>query len=160
MRKKWHVEKILRKTSRKGRSFYEVAWKNSTDITMEPKENIPRLLIELFERYGDSTIPTEIIEEFELHSTKYIKISVQGDIICLPACSLQVAEQAYLIKPADTDSCNTVKTKSRFYQRTGGILVMAKPCGVIVSMSEIFGGESVCQVAEVIEKKNWALWPQ
>ena len=28
---------------------------------------------------------------------------------------------------------------------------MAKPCGVIVSMVEIFGGEFVSQVAEVIE---------
>ena len=28
---------------------------------------------------------------------------------------------------------------------------MAKPCGIIVSLAEIFGGESVSQVAEVIE---------
>ena len=28
---------------------------------------------------------------------------------------------------------------------------MSKPCGTIVAMSEIFGGESVSQVAEVIE---------
>ena len=28
---------------------------------------------------------------------------------------------------------------------------MAKPCGTIVAMSEIFGGESVSRVSEVIE---------
>ena len=28
---------------------------------------------------------------------------------------------------------------------------MARPCGVIISMNEIIGGESVCQVSEVIE---------
>ena len=140
-----HVEKILKKVLRKGRSFYEISWKNSSITTLEPKENVPRVLIELFERFGDSSISTEIVKEFELHGTKYVNLSVNDEIICLPACSMEVNDQAYLIKPFE-ESCNTVKTKSRFYQRTGGILVMARPCGIIISMNE-----SVCQVSEVIE---------
>ena len=86
-----------------------------------------------------------------MHGITYVNITVKDDTICLPAASLQISENAYLIKTPGLLSCNTEKTKSRFYHRTGGVLVMAKPCGVIVSMAEIFGGESVSQVAEVIE---------
>ena len=89
---------ILKKTLRKGRSFYEISWKNSSITTLEPKENIPRVLIELFERFGDSSTATEIVEEFELYNTKYVNLSATGEIICLPACSMEVNDQAYSIK--------------------------------------------------------------
>ena len=77
-----------------------------------------------------------------------------NDTFTLPHSSLVVDPNAYLTLPIEDEenpSCNTIKTKSRFYARTGGVLVMAKPCGIIVALSEIFGGESVSQVAEVIE---------
>ena len=118
---------------------------------MEPRENIPRILVELFERYGDSNMSTEIKDYLEIQGIKYVNVFVKGDVFSLPSCSLQVSENAYFLRTCDEKSCNTEKTKSRFYHRTGGVLVMAKPCGVIVSMVEIFGGESVSQVPEVFE---------
>ena len=125
----FHIEKIVKKVrSKKGKWLYEVSWIGFDKHTMEPRENIPRILVELFERFGDSNVSTKIVDHLEIQGIKYIKV----------ACK-------------DENSGNTEKTKSRFYQRTGGVLVMAKPCGIIVSLVEIFGGESVSQVAEVIE---------
>ena len=76
---------------------------------------------------------------------------------CLPSCSLEVSDDAYLLPTPDLDSYNTEKTKSRFYHRTGGILVMGKPCGILVDVAEIFGGESITQVAEMIKNSMQAL---
>ena len=137
----YHIDNILRKSLHKkaGKWLYEVVWKNFPETTMEPKENLPRILVELFERYGNCTISTEIEQYFETGGIKYVNINVNGDTLCLPACSLEICESAYFIKTPDFDLCNTEKTKSRFYQRTGGILVMGKPCGVMVNIDEIFG---------------------
>ena len=148
----FHVEKIISKRSKKGKSLYEVAWKNHEEHTWEPRENLPRILVEIFERFGDSTLPTTIEENCEINGVKYIDVRVKEEVLILPASSLSVCESAYFVKPFKASTtCNTDKTKSRFYARTGGILVMAKPCGTIVAMSEIICGESVSQVAEVIE---------
>ena len=84
----------------------------------------------------------------------YINVRTNNEMFTLPQSSIGVDPNAYFIKPIEDDenTCsNTIKTKSRFYARAGGILVMAKPCGTIVAISEIFGGESVSHVAEVIE---------
>ena len=150
----YHIDKILKKVTRKKRHLYEVAWKGYEQHTLEPRENIPRILVELFERYGDSTLPTVIQEKCIVDGVKYINVYVNGDVITLPHSSLVLDPNAYFVKPIKDEeniSCDTIKTKSRFYQRTGGILVMAKPCGTIVAIAEIFVGESVSQVAEVIE---------
>ena len=46
-----------------------------------------------------------------------------------------------------------LKNKSkRFYQRTGGVLVGGAPCGSIKFVEEIIQGESVKQVANVLER--------
>ena len=129
---------------------------------MEPRENIPRIMVELFERYGSSEAQIEILETKTVNGIDYITVSCREETFTLTACSLQVSENAYFMKNIDEHSCNTEKTKSRFYHRTGGILVMAKPCGIIVSLDEIFGGESVSQVAEVIESylENCGYEPQ
>ena len=117
----YHIEKIVQKSFDKKLSkwFYKVLWKGYAEMTMEPKENIPRILVELFERYGDSTANIEIINYFESNGIKYVIIKVNDETLCLPACALEVSEEAYLIHTPDTDSCNTEKTKSRFYQRIG-----------------------------------------
>ena len=159
----FHIEHIVKKQIRKkGKCLYEVAWKGFAEHTMEPRENIPRIMVELFERYGSSEAQIEILETKTVNGIEYITVSCREETFTLPACSLQVSENAYFMKNIDEHSCNTEKTKSRFYHRTGGILVMAKPCGIIVSLDEIFGAESVSQVAEVIESylENCGYEPQ
>ena len=148
-----HIEKIVKKSMIKSKACYEVKWVgyDDHDNTMEPRENIPRILVELYERYGDSTIKSDIVNNFEVDGIKFVNVKVQNDMLSLPAESLQISENAYLVRTPGLTSCKTDKTKSRFYHRTGGVLVMAKPCGIVLSMAEIFGGESVTQVAEVIE---------
>ena len=123
------------------------------ETTIEPKENIPRVLTELYDTYGDSTIPTSVKRYFEHGSAKYVVLAVEnhGDLV-LPSCSLEIDENAYFIPlPKKKNSCNTEKTKSRFYHRTGGILAMGRPCGHIVGLAEIYGGESIHQVADLME---------
>ena len=148
-----HQDKIIKKSfnTQNKEWAYEVSWRGFTVTTMEPKENIPRVLVELFERYGDSTIPIEIVKYSEMNGINCVLIKANDDILCLPACGLELNEDAYLIETPIPDSCNTEKTKCRFYNRSGGILVMGKPCGIVVGLEEIFGGESVTQVAELIE---------
>ena len=95
----FHIEKIMRKVPRKkGNCLYEVSWIGFDEHTMEPRENIPRILVELFERFGDSTVCTDIVDTFETQVIKYIKVACEGKIFSLPACSLQVAEEAYFLK--------------------------------------------------------------
>ena len=44
-------------------------------------------------------------------------------------------------------SCNTLKSRDKWDKRhTVGILVTAKPCGIIVLYEELFGSESLTQV--------------
>ena len=150
----YHIEKIINKSlDRKNNKWmYEVSWKGFDEKKMEPKENIPRILVELFDRFGDSTIKTEIHNYFEKFGIKYVNIEVSSKgIMTLPACSLEVDEDAYFLPTHGINNCNTEKIKSRFYHRTGGILVMGKPCGFLMNLAEIFGGESITQVAELIE---------
>ena len=147
----YHVERILRKMFLNKQWKYEVKWQNSDELTMEPKENIPRILIELFEIYGDSTTPTEIERYFEKGGVKYVVLKIQDEILQLPASAMEVDEQAYYTPSPDHVSCDTNKTKKRFHHRTGGVLVMGKPCGVITHIEEIFGAESITNVAEMIE---------
>ena len=148
----FHVEKIVSKSLKKKKWLYEVCWKGYNETTYESKENIPRILVELFEMYGDSTLNTEIESYFQKGSIKYVNIKVDMDTITLPACSLEVNQEAYYLPTPNDADCNTQKTKSRFYHRTGGILALSKPCGIIVDVKEIFGGESVRQVAETLEQ--------
>ena len=148
----FHIERIKRKCKQKGEWVYEVAWQGYEEGTFEPKENIPRVLVELFERYGDITIQTEVDSYFKKNGIKYVELKVDGkDSLVLPACSMEVNEEAYYLPSPVDEKCNTEKTKTRFYHRTGGVLVMAKPCGIVVDVNEIFGGESTIHVAEMIE---------
>ena len=148
----YHVEKILCKKIVKKEWLYEVKWKGFDETTWEPKANIPRILVEFFEIYGNSAISSEINGYFEKGGTKYVSISVEGEILQLPAISLEVNERAYYTPSPDHVSCNTNKSKNRFHHRTGGILVMGKPCGILTHVEEIFGAESISNVAEMVEK--------
>ena len=150
----YHVEKILRTITKNKKRLYEVKWIGYSDTTLEPKENIPRVLTEVFDKYGDSSISTSVKSTFEKSGVKYIVLNVHDrEDMILPACSLQIDDNAYFIPIPNksTYDCNTQKTKSRFYHRTGGILAMGRPCGYIVCIAEIFGGESISQVADLLE---------
>ena len=149
----YHIERILKTIMIKKHRHYVTKWVGWDETTNEPKENLPRVLTELFDLYGDSTIPTFVKTYFESKAgIKYVVLSVENrDDLILPACSLQVDEDAYFLPSPAEDECNTEKTKSRFYHRTGGMLAMGRPCGFIVNIAEIYGGESVHQVADMIE---------
>ena len=49
----YHIEKIERKVTIYKRHLYQVKWKEYEERTLEPRENIPRILVELFERYSN-----------------------------------------------------------------------------------------------------------
>ena len=108
---KYHIEKTVRRVLKKGRFHYEVKWVNYDDHTIE-------LLVELFEMYGDSQVPYEITHysenpvEREIKcgrkiekDDKYVHISAKTkdgiDLLCLPAQSLQISEEAHLIPSPD-----------------------------------------------------------
>ena len=148
----YHVERILSKKYVKKQWLFEVKWKGFDETTFEPKENLPRVLVEFFEIYGNSAVPSEINSYFEKGGIKYVNIKVQNEILKLPACALEVNEKAYYIPSPDHVSCDTNKSKKRFYHRTGGILVMGRSCGVVTHVEEIFGAEGITNVAEMVEK--------
>ena len=81
---------------------------------MEPKEHLPRILVEMFEIYGDSTIATNVESYFESNGIKYINIKVQDDVLQLPSCSLEVCEEAYLLPAPKGAACNTEKQRIDF----------------------------------------------
>ena len=93
----YHVERILSKRFIKKQWLFEVKWKGFDETTLEPKENIPRVLVELFEIYGDSAVPSEIKGYFEKGGIKFVNIKVENEILKLPACALEVNEKAYTI---------------------------------------------------------------
>lgn len=109
----FHIEKIVHKrlNTQTKQWAYEVSWKGYSESTMEPKENIPRVLVEIFERYGDSTLPFRIDKYTEINGINCALIKVKDETLCIPACSLEVNEEAYLIETPLPDSCNTEKTK-------------------------------------------------
>lgn len=56
-----------------------------------------------------------------------------------------------------TDDCNTLKEKQRpeMLHTTAGVLAVVRPCGVCVSLTELYGSESVTQVAlSLLELQN------
>ena len=65
---------------------------------MERVENISRVMIEIYEKDGDSTIPTTINNPFKNSGVHYVTLSVENhaDMI-LPKCSLQIDENDYFI---------------------------------------------------------------
>lgn len=150
----FYISKIIEEINFNGKKLYKVQWENYSETTNEPKENIPRVLVELFDLYGDSSVPTDIDCIFEYGNFEYVKILINNtDTLILPKVSLEVNVEAYHIPDyVSNDDCQTLKKKKRFYSRTGGILVMAKPCGTFVDIKEIFGGESCHQIAEELEK--------
>ncbi len=76
----FHIEKIVKKVTRGKRHLYEISWKGYEEHTFEPRENIPRILVELFERYGDSTISTTIQKRCIVDGIEYINVHANGDI--------------------------------------------------------------------------------
>ena len=86
----------------------EMGWiRTNNETTVEPKENIPRVLTELFDTYGDSTIPTSVKKYFEQSHVKYVMLEVKDrkDMI-QPACTPQIDENAYFIPlPKKKNSC-------------------------------------------------------
>ena len=94
----FHISEVLRRVTKKNKRLYEVKWKGYEDTTLEPRENIPRVLIELFEKHGDSSITTTIKNHFDKSGIQYVTLGVEGhDDMILPACSLQIDENAFLI---------------------------------------------------------------
>ena len=95
-------------------------------------------MLEIYEKDGDTTIPTTINNQFKKSGVHYVTLSVENhaDMI-LRACSLRIDDNAYFIPiPGDIgDDCNILKTNSRFYHRIGGILAKGRPCGYIVGVS-------------------------
>ena len=53
----------------KKRRHYVIKWVGWDGKTNGPKENIPRVLTELFDLYGDSTIPTFVTLKEKLVSS-------------------------------------------------------------------------------------------
>ena len=86
----YHIEKIVKSLTKNKRLHYEVKWIGFTETTVEPTENIPRVLTELLDSYGDSSIPTTIKMYFESKSgIKYVVLGVENhEDLILPACSL------------------------------------------------------------------------
>ena len=46
----YHIERIKRKVKKNERHLYQVKWQEYEERTLEPRENIPHILVELFER--------------------------------------------------------------------------------------------------------------
>lgn len=105
----------------------------------------------MFERYGSSKLKVEY-ERITSGSKNYIQVKYQDDTFILTECSTEYNESAYYISTQDELKCDNSETNTTFYHRTGGILMMAKTCGIIMHCSDILGGESVILVAEMIEE--------
>ena len=57
----FQIERIVRSVKVNKRRCYEVSWVGFNENTIEPKKNIPRVLTELFDIYGNSSIPTPLV---------------------------------------------------------------------------------------------------
>ena len=73
----FHRSEVLRRVTKK-KKLYEMKWKGYEETTLEPCENIPRVLIELFEKHGDSSITTTIKNHFDKSGIQYVTLGFEG----------------------------------------------------------------------------------
>ena len=87
----FHIERIVKSVKVNKRRAYEVSWVGYNENTIEPKENISRVLTELFDIYGNSSIPTTIKKEIEHAGIKYVLLGVENEQdLLLPASSMEI----------------------------------------------------------------------
>ena len=154
----FYVEEILESRFNKKlkKKEYLIKWKTYDDETWEPKENIPRVLIEQYTLYKTIQKEKFIVERALINRIKAVAVMFHDEhVIWLPECALNVNPEAYKIhidnKYYREISCNTKKDKVRFHTRTAGILVGGYPCGTMTFVNEIFNSESISQVASILD---------
>ncbi len=155
----FHVEAIIGKRydPKTKQTEFKVKWVgySEEESTFEPRKNIPRVLVELYSRYGRTDLTCEVINKgFTKSGHAYVELFVENsDYIILPAEAMEVNEEAYHRRINASDlKCNTLKDQKRFHTRTGGVLVGGRPCGMVNFIEEIANGESIRQVAATLER--------
>ena len=155
----FHVENIVGKRYVKKEKYYQyhVKWLGYDECTWESHKNIPRILIEQYNRKGTIHSETYIVDERKYKGIDIILVMFEDETsIWLPKCALSVNPEAYDIDieldEEGLESCNTKKDKVRFHKRTAGILVGGYPCGTMIFVKEIFGSESISQVSKTLDE--------
>ena len=153
----FHVEEITGKryNNKNKCSEYKVKWLGYDEFTWESYKNIPRILVEIYKRKGSIKCDTYIVDEKLYKGQQAVLICLENEqSFWLPKIGLSVNEYAYeieiILDDEGLESCNTKKDKIRFHRRTAGILVGGYPCGNMVFVNEIFGSESISQVASTL----------
>ena len=157
------IEKVLKVTTKdtdykRNEKFYMVKWLGfpETECTWESEKAIPKFLQEFYDVPGHigKCIPKPTISNSKIAGgKKYHLLSwkatagskswVAEDIISLVAMNDESTKEE--------TTCNTLKSKDKRDRRhTVGILVAAKPCGIIVLHKELYGSESLTQVYNIM----------
>ena len=131
-------------------------WLGYDECTWESFQNIPRILVEQFNRKGTICCKIYIINEISHRGIDVILVMFEDESsLWLPKMALSVNPETYNLNieldDEGLESCNTKKDRVRFHTRTAGILVGGYPCGNMVFVNEIFGSESITQVSKTLD---------
>ena len=109
----------------------------------------------MYKRNGTIKCETYIIDEIVQKGQKGVLILTENEQrFWIPQIGLVLNELAYefdINVDKEGESCNTKKDKLIFHKRTAGILVGGYPCGNMIFVNEIFGSESISQVASTLD---------
>lgn len=160
------VESIIGEKIVRGKKYYHVKWLDYDDTTYEPKENIPRSIIERYKKFGSLSVDTYMMKRTEYRGMSFVNLywkCTNGESLntWLPESAMSINCSAYDIHISERDigklhascinvddatKCNTRKDKFRFYKRSAGIILAAYPCQHIRMLEEVFNSESITQV--------------
>ena len=145
------IEAIQKKKVTKKGSMFLVKWLGYDKTTWEPMKNIPRFIIDFFEKNGSALIPRPRIKSTKkVGNGKYFLLTWEQS----SEPDTYVPESDFVISPAEEEtlaSCNTRKHHgARFCNTSAGIFVGAFPCGTIPLFEEIHGVESISQCYGIV----------
>ena len=170
------IETILEFKKVSNRHMYLIKWIGYDKPTWEPRENIPRSLIEKFNKFGVLKVETYISSSATLNGSQYVNIlwkpledkdNFNSQSMWLPEIALNVNSQSFKVNiskrnleklessSADMEyvkeqTCNTRKDRIKFYSRSAGVLLAAYPCQHIRLVEEIYNSESITQVYAIL----------
>ena len=145
------IEAIQKKKVTNKGSMFLVKWLGYDKTTWEPMKNIPRFIIDFFEKNGSALIPRPRIKSTKkVGNGKYFLLTWEQS----SEPDTYVPESDFVISPAEEEtlaSCNTRKHHgARFCNTSAGIFVGAFPCGTIPLFEEIHGVESISQCYGIV----------
>ncbi|KXJ06830.1 uncharacterized protein LOC114576501 [Exaiptasia diaphana] len=154
------IEKILDVKITRAKAYYKVKFlgqKEEESLSWEPEEDVPSHLINLYKSKIQLNIAIKETNYNGQLSRRFISVPKVTDEpeVKRQKTSVEIPKAGVLFKEKFNINCNTEKDKGkrqRKNERTAGILCGLRPCGVFVTVAELYGCESNSQVYAILHE--------